>query len=74
MEIGLIAAVASAVLAFVATFLGAKYRKWIGKARLFAELLNDIISAAEDDKISEDEFQSIVATAKEVVADEEDES
>ncbi|HDQ05100.1 MAG TPA: hypothetical protein ENN36_00060 [Candidatus Bathyarchaeota archaeon] len=67
MESGLIVAVASAVLAVVSVFLGTKYRKWLAKARLFAKLLDDIIAAAEDDKISEEEFQSIVATAKQVV-------
>lgn len=67
MESGLIVALASAVFAVVSVFLGAKYRKWLAKARLFAKLLDDIIAAAEDDKISEEEFQRIVATAKQVV-------
>lgn len=70
MEISSIAAVASVVLVFAAAFLGAKYRKWIRKARLFAGLLGEIISAAEDE-VSEEEFQRIVVAAKKVVAKEE---
>ena len=69
MESGSIVAVATAVLALVSVFLGAKYRKWLERGRLFAELLSDIIRAAEDDKVSEEEFQQIVAAAKQVAAD-----
>ena len=69
MESGSIVAVATAVLALVSVFLGAKYRKWLERGRLFAELLSDIIRAAEDDKVSEEEFQNIVAAAKQVAAD-----
>ena len=43
-------------------FLGAKYLKWLEWGRLFAELLDDIVAAAED------EFQKIVAEAKKVAA------
>ena len=56
----------TAVLSIVSAFLGTKYRKWLAKGRLFAELLDEIIAAAEDDKISEEEFQRIVAEAKKV--------
>jgi len=70
MESGSIVAVATAVLAVVSVFLGAKYRKWLEKGRLFAELLSDIIRAAEDDKVSEEEFQNIVAATKQVAAEE----
>jgi hypothetical protein len=41
-----------------------KYRQGLEKARLFAELLDNIITAAEDDEVSEEEFQRVVATAK----------
>jgi len=66
METGSIVAVFSAVLAFAAAFLGAKYRKWLGKARLFAGLLDDIFSAAEDDEVSEEELRQIIARAKQL--------
>ena len=53
MENGSIIAVATAVLTVVSVFLGAKYRKWLERGRLFAELFDDIVAAAEDDKVSE---------------------
>jgi len=71
MDSGSLVAVVSAVLTVVSVFLGVKYRKWLKKARLFAGLLDDIISAAEDDKITDEEFQNIVAAAKQVLASEE---
>ena len=70
MESGSIVAVATAVLTVVSVFLGVKYRKWLERGRLFAELLSDIIRAAEDDKVSEEEFQNIVAATKQVAAEE----
>ena len=68
MESGSIVTVVSAILSVVSVFLGAKYRKWLERGRLFAELLNDIVVVAEDDKVSEEEFQKIVAKAKRVAA------
>jgi hypothetical protein len=61
-------------LSVVSVFLGAKcaraakYRKWLERGRLFAKLFDDIVAAAEDDEISEEEFQRIVAEAKKVAA------
>ena len=66
MESGSIVAVATAILTIVSVFLGTKYRKWLERGRLFAELFDDIVAAAEDDKISELEFQRIVTDAKKV--------
>lgn len=71
MESGSFVAVVSAVLTVVSVFLGAKYRKWLEKGRLLATLLDDIIEAAEDDKVSEEEFQNIVAKTKQIIADAE---
>ena len=68
MESGSIVAVATAVLTIVSVFLGSKYRKWLVRGRLFAELFDDVVAAAEDDKVSEEEFQKIVAKAKLVAA------
>ena len=56
MESGSFVAVVSAVLTVVSVFLGAKYRKWLEKGGLLATLLDDIIEAVEDDKVSEEEF------------------
>jgi hypothetical protein len=68
MESSSIVAFFTAVLSIVSVFLGAKYRKWLDRGRLFAKLFDDIVAAAEDDKISEEEFQKIVAEAKKVAA------
>ena len=68
MESGSFVAVATAVLSIVSVFLGAKYRKWLERGRLFAELFDDLVAAAEDDKVSEEEFQKIVVKAKLVAA------
>jgi hypothetical protein len=68
MESSSIVAIVTAFLSIVSVFLGAKYRKWLERGRLFAKLFDDIVAAAEDDKISEEEFQKIVAEAKKVAA------
>jgi len=68
MESGSFVAVATAVLSIVSVFLGVKYRKWLAKGNLLAELFDDVVAAAEDDAVSEEEFQSIVAKAKLVAA------
>jgi len=67
-------ALISAFLTVVSVFLGVKYKQGLKKARLFAKLLKEIIGAAEDDEVSEEEFQSIVAAAKQVATNEEDNS
>jgi len=69
MESSSIVAVVTAVLSVVSVLLGAKYRKWLERGRLFAKLFDAIVAAAEDDKISEEEFQRIVAEAKKVAAE-----
>jgi len=46
--------------------LGAKYKQ--GKGKQLLDLLNAIIEAAEDDKVTEEEFQKIVADAKALLA------
>jgi hypothetical protein len=72
MESGSIVAVATAVLTVVSVFLGSKYRKWLERGRFFAKLFDEIVAAAEDDKVSEEEFQRIVSDAKKVAADMEE--
>ena len=68
MESGSIVAVATAVLTVVSVFLGVKYKKWLAKGKLLASLFDDVVAAAEDDAVSEEEFQKIVAKAKLVAA------
>jgi hypothetical protein len=68
MESSSIIIVTTSILTIVSVFLGTKYRKWLARGRLFAGLLDEIMAAAEDDKISEEEFQRIVAEAKKVAS------
>ena len=68
MESSSIVTLITAVLTIVSLFLGTKYKKWLDRGRLFAELLGDIVAAAEDDAVSEEEFQKIVVKAKLVAA------
>ena len=72
MESSSFVAVATAILTIVSVFLGTKYRKWLARGRLFAELFDDIVTAAEDDKVSEEEFQEIVAKSKKVATEVEE--
>jgi len=72
MDCGSIAAVVSAVLALASVVLGAKYRQGLRKAKRLTQLLDEIIEAAEDNEVSEEEFQQIVAKAKRVAADVEE--
>jgi CRISPR/Cas system CSM-associated protein Csm2 small subunit len=65
-----VATLITAFLTIISIFLGVKYRRGLEKARLFVTLLNDIISAAEDDKVSEEEFKQIIAKAKQLAAKE----
>ena len=69
MESGSIVAVITAILSVVSVFFGAKYRKWLERGRLFAKLFDDLVAAAEDNEISEEEFQKIVADAKTVASE-----
>jgi hypothetical protein len=64
MDTGSIIVLATAILTLVSAALGAKY--W-AKVKQLLKLLDEIIAAAEDDKVSEEEFQKIVADAKQLV-------
>ncbi len=57
MDVSALAAVVSLALTLAAAVFGAKYQKT--KA-----LLRAVVDAAEDDEVSEEEFQAIVAAAK----------
>jgi hypothetical protein len=67
-ESGSFNVVATVVLTVVSVFLGSKYRKWLERSRFFAKLFGYTIAAAEDDKITEEEFQEIVTKAKKAAA------
>ena len=64
MDYGSIAVLVGGILTVASAVLGGKYRQGKGKAKQLLDLLNAIIEAAEDDKVTEEEFQKIVADAK----------
>lgn len=69
MDTASLVALASAFLTVVSVFLGVKYRQGLKKARLFAKLLNDIVTVAEDDEVTEEELQRVIATAKKIAGE-----
>ena len=62
MDAGVIAALVSIGLSFAAAVLGARYRR-------VKVLLKAVVDAAEDDEISEQEFQEIIAKTRELMGD-----
>jgi len=60
-DLVLVAAVISILLSVVAAVFGINYKQAKDKV---TKLLSDVIAAVEDDKISEDELQKIVADVK----------
>jgi len=64
MEYESISVLIGALLTIASLILGAKYKQGKGKAKQLTDLLTTIIKAAEDDEITENEFQKIVASAK----------
>ncbi len=61
MEYASIAISIGAILASASVLLGAKYQQGKGKVKQLTDLLTTIIEAAQDDEITEKEFQKIVA-------------
>jgi hypothetical protein len=59
-----ISVLAGALLAVISLTFGATYQKVKAKLKQLKDLLTTIIAAAEDDKVSEEEFQDILAKAK----------
>ncbi|MCW4022433.1 MAG: hypothetical protein ACOWW1_04015 [archaeon] len=57
----------TAILSVASMFLGVKYRHWVNKSKLFSKLLCELVAAIEDDKLSEDEVQQLITTAKELM-------
>jgi CRISPR/Cas system CSM-associated protein Csm2 small subunit len=67
MEYASIAILIGSALASASVLLGAKYQQGKGKAKQLAELLTTIIEAAQDDEVTEKEFQKIVSSAKDLL-------
>jgi len=55
-----VAALITIILALISAFLGAKYRQ-------LKQFLKTVVAAAEDEAVSEEEFQEIVAAAKKLL-------
>lgn len=64
MEYSFVAILVGAFLATASVVFGAKYKQGKGKARQLNSLLTIVIKAAEDDNVTEKEFQKIVASTK----------
>jgi hypothetical protein len=73
MDYATIAILAGTVLSTVSVLLGAKYTKGKSKAKQLVALLGEIIEAAQDDKVSEEEFQQIVTSTKKILSGEPEE-
>ena len=63
--------VATLLLTLASAFFGAKYRKAKGKATQTRDLLDSLVVAAEDKKVTEKEFQKIVVQVKQLLSDSE---
>ena len=50
----------------------AKYGKGKAKAKQLTQLLSEVIEAAEDDKVSEEEFQQLVCSTKQLLGNSEE--
>ncbi len=60
----LVVTLITGVLGLISTFAGAKWGLAKQKAAQLTKLLSSITDAAEDDKVTEAEFQTIVENAK----------
>ncbi len=64
MDASSIIVLASSFLTIAGVVMGAKWQYSKSKAAQLTKLLDLILEAAEDDKVTEEEFQGIVAAAK----------
>ena len=55
------------VLAAASVVFGTKYSQGKAKAKELVQLLNQVIEAAEDNEVSEEEFQKIVSSSKQIL-------
>ena len=72
MDYATIAVLVGTVLSAVSVLAGGKYIQGKTKAKQLVGLLSNIIEAAEDDKVSEEEFQKIVSSTKEILGNSEE--
>ena len=64
MDAASVAALVTSALTIISVLIGAKWQLGKSKAAQLTQLLNLILSAAEDNAVSEEEFQGIVTVAK----------
>jgi hypothetical protein len=67
MDYASIAVLIGTVLAAASVLFGAKYKQGKAKAKQLVQLLSEVIEAAEDNEVSEEEFQKIVASSKQIL-------
>jgi hypothetical protein len=68
LDFGTAVVVATLLLAVVSALFGAKYKQAKCKASQVRGLLDSVIEAAEDDEVSEREFEKVVASAKRLIS------
>lgn len=71
MDASSVAALVTAFLTIVSVLAGAKWQLGKSKAAQVSQLLNLVLKAAEDNTVSEEEFQGIVAAAKALMGKQE---
>jgi hypothetical protein len=67
MDYASIAILIGTVLAAASVIFGAKYNPGKAKAKQLAQLLTEVIEAAEDNEVSEQEFQKIVTASRQIL-------
>ncbi len=63
LDFGTATALATLLLAVASALFGTKYKQAKGKATKIRSVLDSVIEAAEDDEVSEKEFEKIVVSA-----------
>lgn len=72
MEYSSVAILVGTLLAAASVIFGAKYKQGKTKAKQLNGLLTTIIKAAEDDRLTEKEFQKIIVSTKAVLENSEE--
>ena len=67
MDYASLAVLVGTILAATSVVFGAKYNQGKAKAKELVQLLNQVIEAAEDNEVSEEEFQKIVTSSKKIL-------
>ena len=71
LDAGTVAVVATLLLTLASGLFGAKYKRVLGKTKQVRGLLDSVIVAAEDKKVTEKDFQKIVVQVKALLSDSE---